>query len=152
VYFSEDRSHSFSISAAIPSFSAWALISSNTAGRTKVSVISATTFIAYCTGNIAGTQVMRGKPYLPPHRAKMADDGTETDSDAPRYVRGTTIISILLAIQVLVIISWRTMLVWENRKRAREIEGMGLSAEEAERKGQILGAQDVTDRKNVFFK
>lgn len=82
----------------------------------------------------------------------MADDGTETDSDAPRYVRGTTIISILLAIQVLVIISWRTMLVWENRKRAREIEGMGLSAEEAERKGQILGAQDVTDRKNVFFK
>jgi ACS family allantoate permease-like MFS transporter len=35
--------HSF----VIPMFSAWALISSNTAGRTKRSVISSTTFIAY---------------------------------------------------------------------------------------------------------
>jgi ACS family allantoate permease-like MFS transporter len=45
-------------SFVIPSFSAWALISSNTAGRTKISVISATTFIGYCTGNIAGSQTM----------------------------------------------------------------------------------------------
>ena len=34
-------------SFTIPSFSAWALISSNTAGRTKFSVISALTFIGY---------------------------------------------------------------------------------------------------------
>ena len=74
------------------------------------------------------------------------------DSDAPRYVRGTTIIAILLGIQVLVIIVWRQYLVWVNRKRSREVAQLGLTPEEAEQRGQILGAQDATDRQNIFFK
>ena len=39
-------------SFVIPTFSAWALISSNTAGRTKRTIMSSMTFIAYCAGNI----------------------------------------------------------------------------------------------------
>ena len=94
--------------------------------------MSATVFIAYCTGNIAGSQVLR-------------------QSDAPLYRKGTAVTAILLGLQILVIIAWRIYLVRENRRRAREIERMGISEQEAEKRGQVLGVQDVTDRKNIFF-
>ena len=116
----------------IPTFSAWALISSNTGGRTKFSVMSALTFIAYCTGNIAGSQVMQ-------------------PSDAPHYLVGTTDIAICMGIDVIITILWRVYLVWMNKRRAREVAAMNITAEEAERRGQELGARDVTDLKNPFF-
>ena len=40
------------VTFVVPLFSAWALISSNCAGRTKRSVVSSLVFIAYTTGNI----------------------------------------------------------------------------------------------------
>ncbi|ORX40473.1 major facilitator superfamily domain-containing protein [Kockovaella imperatae] len=117
----------------IPSFSAWALISSNTAGRTKISVLSAMVFIAYCTGNIAGSQVMKPK-------------------DAPHYVPGVITMSTTMGVSCLVITLWRLYLVRQNKKKAEIVAAMGLTPEEAERRGQELGAQDVTDVDNPFFR
>ncbi|RSH87150.1 hypothetical protein EHS25_003641 [Saitozyma podzolica] len=117
----------------IPSFSAWALISSNTAGRTKISVISATTFIGYCTGNIAGSQTMPPK-------------------DAPHYIPGTIACAACMGGALILIVLWRFWLVYQNRKKDEEVAAMGLTKAEEERRGQELGAQDVTDLKNPFFK
>ncbi|ORY30170.1 major facilitator superfamily domain-containing protein [Naematelia encephala] len=120
------------VTFVIPTFSALALITSNTAGRTKRTVMSSTVFIAYCTGNIAGSQVMQSR-------------------DAPHYTHGVTIIAILMAIEFITIVVWRFWLVHVNRKKAKAIELEGLSSEEVERRAQELGSQDVTDRKNPYF-
>jgi MFS family permease len=120
------------VTFVIPTFSAWSLIGSNTAGRTKRSIISSTTFIAYCTGNIAGSQVMQAK-------------------DAPYYIPGTIVMSVAMAAECLTILAWRFWLVYCNKKKAEEVAAMGLTTEEAERRGQELGADDVTDRRNPFF-
>ena len=56
-----------------------------------------------------------------------------------------------MAVETLDIICWKLWLVYQNKKRAKAISEMGISSEEAERKGQELGAEDVTDLKNPFF-
>ena len=47
-------------------FLAWTLIPSNVAGRTKKTIISSATFLGYCVGNMAGSQIFK-------------------EADAPRY-------------------------------------------------------------------
>lgn len=47
-------------------FLAWTLIPSNVAGRTKKTIISSCTFLGYCVGNMAGSQIFK-------------------NADAPRY-------------------------------------------------------------------
>ncbi|EAL19236.1 hypothetical protein CNBH3350 [Cryptococcus deneoformans B-3501A] len=120
------------VTFVVPLFSAWALISSNTAGRTKRSVMSSMTFIAYCTGNIAGSQVMKAK-------------------DAPHYIPGTIAIACCMGVEFATIVIWRIWLEYCNRKKTRAIAEMGLSEEEIEKRGQELGAEDTTDMKNPFF-
>ena len=72
--------------------------------------------------------------------------------DAPHYIPGTTIIAVLMGIDAVLIVLWRFYLVWMNKRKDREVAAMGLTAEEAERRGQELGAQDVTDLNNPFFR
>nr|XP_031861390.1 uncharacterized protein CI109_002994 [Kwoniella shandongensis]KAA5528462.1 hypothetical protein CI109_002994 [Kwoniella shandongensis] len=121
-----------SVTFVIPMFSAWALMSSNTAGRTKRSVMSSMTFIAYCTGNIAGSQVMKAK-------------------DAPHYIPGTIAIAACMGVEFITIIFWRLWLVYCNNKKRRAWEAEGLSLEDRERRAQELGAEDTTDVKNPYF-
>jgi hypothetical protein len=40
-------------------FLAWTLIPSNVAGRTKKTIISSATFLGYCVGNMAGSQIFK---------------------------------------------------------------------------------------------
>jgi ACS family allantoate permease-like MFS transporter len=54
-------------------FLAWTLIPSNVAGRTKKTIISSCTFMGYCVGNMAGSQIFKdadkpryGKQIVPP--------------------------------------------------------------------------------------
>ncbi|THW05169.1 MFS general substrate transporter [Aureobasidium pullulans] len=49
-------------------FLAWSLIPSNTAGRTKRTFTSSFTFVGYCVGNMAGSQIFKAKdaPYYIP--------------------------------------------------------------------------------------
>lgn len=51
-------------------FLAWTLIPSNVAGRTKKTIISSATFLGYCVGNMAGSQIFK-------------------EADAPRYSKLT---------------------------------------------------------------
>jgi hypothetical protein len=53
---------------------------------------------------------------------------------------------------LILIILWRFWLVYQNRKKDEIVAAMGLAQAEEERRGQELGAQDVTDLKNPFFK
>lgn len=71
--------------------------------------------------------------------------------DAPHYISGTIVMSACMGVLVIVIIIWKFWLIYINRKKARKVAEMGISAKEAERKGQELGASDVTDLKNPFF-
>lgn len=57
-----------------------------------------------------------------------------------------------MGVDILLLLVWRYYLVWQNKTRAAKIAEMGISAEEAERRGQIEGAKDVTDTKNIFFR
>lgn len=60
--------------------------------------------------------------------------------------------AVAMGAQALVIIAWRYWLVRQNRKKAQEVAEMNLSEAEAERRGQEMGAMDVTDIKNPFFR
>lgn len=53
---------------------------------------------------------------------------------------------------LILIVLWRFWLVYQNRKKDEAVAAMGLTQAEEERRGQELGAQDVTDLKNPFFK
>lgn len=71
--------------------------------------------------------------------------------DAPHYIPGTITMAACMAAQSVVILAWRYWLVYQNHKRAKIVEAEGLTPEEAERRGQELGAQNVTDLKNPYF-
>ncbi|KAK8870126.1 hypothetical protein IAR55_000696 [Kwoniella newhampshirensis] len=121
-----------SVTFVIPMFSAWSLMSSNTAGRTKRSVMSSMVFIAYCTGNIAGSQVMKAK-------------------DAPHYIPGTIAIAACMGVEFITIFIWRCWLVYCNKKKTDAMTASGMTQQEIERKAQELGAEDTTDVRNPYF-
>ncbi|VUC29999.1 unnamed protein product [Clonostachys rosea] len=116
-----------------PIFLAWSLIPSNVAGRTKKTVISSLTFLAYCIGNIGGSFVFK-------------------TSDGPRYVSGTVACSIAFALEFGIILAWRGWYMYENRRRDKAAEASGLSKEEQESEGRRLGELDVTDMENPHFR
>ncbi|VUC36597.1 unnamed protein product [Clonostachys rosea] len=114
-------------------FLGWSLVTSNVAGGTKRTVVSSLTLIAYCIGNMVGAQVFR-------------------TADAPRYLSGTIACSACFGLEVIVIIMWRLWYMYENRRRDRIAAESGLSKAEQENEGRLLGEQDVTDRKNPYFR
>lgn len=72
--------------------------------------------------------------------------------DAPRYVAGTATCCACFGLEVFVIILWRLWYVRENKRRDRLAAENGLSKEDQERQGQVLGDQDVTDLRNPHFR
>ncbi|KAI4597701.1 hypothetical protein KJ359_003976 [Pestalotiopsis sp. 9143b] len=114
-------------------FLGWSLITSNIGGTTKRTVVSSLTLISYCVGNMIGAQIFRTK-------------------DAPRYVAGTATCCACFGLEVFVIILWRLWYVRENKRRDRLAAENGLSKEDQERQGQVLGDQDVTDLRNPHFR
>ncbi|KAF5596699.1 DAL5-Allantoate ureidosuccinate permease [Fusarium pseudocircinatum] len=92
-----------------------AMVSSNFAGFTKKTTVSAMVFIVYCAGNIIGPHL-----FFP--------------SEAPGYKSGFLAVMICLAISAVLCIVLRFYLIWENKKRddagdAIEVplEGINLS-------------------------
>ncbi|KAL7412641.1 major facilitator superfamily domain-containing protein [Mrakia frigida] len=114
-------------------FLGWSLLPSNVAGRTKKTICSSITFIAYCAGNMIGAQVFRAK-------------------DAPQYLTGLLVCSISYGVQFFVIVGWRLWYVRQNRIRAEAAAAAGLSDEERENLGRELGELDTTDTKNPHFR
>ncbi|KAJ9133808.1 Major facilitator superfamily transporter [Pleurostoma richardsiae] len=114
-------------------FLAWTLIPSNTAGRTKRTLTSSFTFVGYCVGNMTGSQIFQAK-------------------DAPRYIPGTVGCSVCFGLEFCLIIIWRLVLVFRNKRRDRMLREQGVSEEERIKRGKELGEQDVTDFENPYFR
>ncbi len=60
--------------------------------------------------------------------------------------------AVAIGVECLVCIAWRYYYVWENKKRDAIVAAMGLSEEEIEIRAKEAGAEDKTDRENVFFR
>ncbi|KAI8626315.1 MFS general substrate transporter [Xylariaceae sp. FL1651] len=117
----------------IPSLLIWTFVPSNVAGRTKKTVTTTVLFVAYAVGAAVGGQILR-------------------PDDAPRYIRGLTASGILYGIAFFSLVLWRMYYIWENRRRAKIIEEMGISPEESERLGKLNAEADMTDQDNIHFK
>jgi ACS family allantoate permease-like MFS transporter len=141
-------------------FLAWTLIPSNIAGRTKKTIVSSCTFLGYCVGNMAGSQIFKdadkpryGKSSLL-LRAKEAETPIQVqnaDNDVPT-VPGTIGAAVSFGLQFVLIVAWRLYYVWQNRRRDKKAAESGISKEEQERLGRELGEVDTTDLQNPHFR
>ncbi|KAF7336778.1 MFS general substrate transporter [Mycena venus] len=111
----------------------WSMLSTNVAGRTKKSVISIVIFVAFCFGNAVGAQVFQAKW-------------------APRYRPSTIILSVMFALEFVLMVLWRAYYVAINRRRAAKLEARGLSLEERIRLGSLMGETDITDLHYVHIR
>ncbi|CAI7593544.1 unnamed protein product [Penicillium crustosum] len=75
-----------------------AMITSNTAGFTKKSTVTAIVFIAYCAGNIVGPQIMFAR-------------------EAPSYSSGFAGMVVCFACSAILSMLLRFYCIWENKKR-----------------------------------
>jgi ACS family allantoate permease-like MFS transporter len=104
----------------------------NVAGRTKRTVTLTAVFIAYFAGSAAGAQIFQA-------------------DDAPRYHRAIAIISCLYALELTIMLAWRTYYVIENRKRNKAQAAAGISEEERLRLGGINAELGMTDRSKFLY-
>ncbi|MDI1490023.1 MAG: hypothetical protein OHK93_001222 [Ramalina farinacea] len=103
---------------------------SNIAGHSKKVTCNALTIVAFCVGNILGTQTFQAK-------------------QAPGYISGKISIIATLAALCLVIVVLRLYNDWLNRKNRRLLADVG--AEEQEVMKEKMAFADQTDRHNPFF-
>ncbi|KAJ7068297.1 major facilitator superfamily domain-containing protein [Mycena amicta] len=117
----------------ISTFLAWTLYPLNMAGRTKKTVVGAMTFIAYCIGQMSGTQAFQA-------------------SDAPHYKKGLLVVSCAFGTQVLVAITWKLYYTLENGRRDKVQLAAGISEEETKLMNLRAGETDATDLQNLSFR
>ncbi|KAB8207549.1 major facilitator superfamily domain-containing protein [Aspergillus parasiticus] len=113
------------------------LVSSNFAGFTKKSTVTAILFIGYCVGNIAGPQLFK-------------------KHQAPHYYSAFAAILACFCIAVLDVVLLRVYMVWENKRRdqkqGRVIEPETKEAEDSEDSTTRRGVGDVSDWQNQNFR
>jgi len=98
----------------------------NIAGHTKKVISSAFLFLGYCTGNIVG-------PFF------------YKSDQAPTYRLGIASMIFSHLAEVVVILTLRTMLAWENRRRDKIQQG-------TERDLSSTAFSDMTDKENLNFR
>ena len=102
---------------------ALSLVTRNVAGQTKKSIVIATNFVFWATGNAIGPQVFRSQ-------------------DAPRYFLALAIILGCFVLLEVTLVSMRTYYIWQNKRRDGKIA-----------RGEVIADtlfthsfEDVTDR------
>ncbi|KAI6088450.1 MFS general substrate transporter [Hypoxylon rubiginosum] len=115
------------------SFIIWSTTGLNVAGRTKKSCAQAITFMAFCAGYCIGPQMFYA-------------------SSAPQYRPGLYFCSACFFTAELLIAVWYVWVRWENRRRDKKAEAQGLTLEQRNLEGCLLGLQDITDRENPHFR
>lgn len=103
---------------------------SNIAGHSKKVTANAFTLVAFCVGNILGTQTFQQK-------------------EAPGYKSGKLSIITTLCALILVVIALRLYNDHLNRKNKKLLASMGET--EKEELKEKMAFADKTDRKNPFF-
>ncbi|KAE8330585.1 major facilitator superfamily domain-containing protein [Aspergillus sergii] len=113
------------------------LVSSNFAGFTKKSTVTAILFIGYCVGNIAGPQLFK-------------------KNQAPHYYSAFAAILACFCIAVLDVFLLRVYMAWENkrrdRKQGRVIDPETKEAEDSEVSTTRREVGDVSDWQNPNFR
>ncbi|KAJ5272457.1 MFS general substrate transporter [Penicillium angulare] len=120
--------HNYFIPAVI-----WTFVPSNGAGRTKKSVTETAGFVAYCAVDCVEAQIFQSK-------------------DAPRCIPAIVVCSIMYALEIVIMIAWRTYYIWQNKRRAKLIADLGMSEEESGHQGRLNAELDMTDYENIRFK
>lgn len=105
------------------------MISSNIAGQTKKSTVSAMFFIAYCVGNLIGPQIINLK-------------------DAPRYVTCKIIICVLYGFGLFLLMAMRFLNVYRNKQKDKKMAELGAGY--VHRQNQEF--MDLTDMENLEFR
>lgn len=103
---------------------------SNIAGHSKKVTANALTLIAFCVGNILGTQTFQAK-------------------QAPGYISGKISIIATLSALCFVVVVMRMWNDWLNRKNKRALADMSEDSKSALR--DKMAYADQTDGNNVFF-
>ncbi|KAJ5990749.1 hypothetical protein N7499_011295 [Penicillium canescens] len=110
------------------------MITSNTAGFTKKSTVTAVVFVAYCLGNIVGPQIMFAR-------------------EAPSYPSGFAGMLVCFACSAILSISLRFYCIWENRKRdAAATAAREHPEDSASMPSAYLNLTDKTDRELPQFR
>ncbi|GME27995.1 Major facilitator superfamily [Neofusicoccum parvum] len=104
---------------------------SNIAGHSKKVTVNALTLVAFCTGNILGTQTFQSK-------------------EAPGYDSGKISIMACLSASCLVVVALRMYNGRLNKKKEAELAAM--EPEEREALREKMAFADETDRRNPFFR
>ncbi|RPB05393.1 MFS general substrate transporter [Choiromyces venosus 120613-1] len=104
-------------------------ISSNVAGYTKKTTVSAIVFIAYCVGNLIG-----------PHTINL--------KDGPMYVKAKTISLIAWCISAAILIALRFYYTRSNAARDKKMRVLGDCYQHQENQEFM----DLTDRENLEFR
>ncbi|KAJ5398829.1 Major facilitator superfamily domain general substrate transporter [Penicillium sp. CMV-2018d] len=101
------------------------MITSNTAGFTKKTTVTAVVFIAYCAGNIVGPQIMFAR-------------------EAPSYSSGFAGMLVCFACSAILSILLRFYCIWENKKR----DNIHIPSEGLEEEGgpAVLASLNLTDK------
>ena len=115
------------------SFVIWSSTGLNVAGRTKKSTAQAIVFVTFCTGFCIGPQLFFA-------------------SSAPEYRPGLYFCCACFIGILGVIVSWFFWVRWENARRDRRVEAMGLTKEQQELEGCLFGLEDMTDRQVNFYR
>jgi ACS family allantoate permease-like MFS transporter len=103
---------------------------SNIAGHSKKVTANALTLVAFCVGNILGTQTFQ-------------------NYQAPGYISGKISICACLAATCFVVVVLRLYNDWLNKQNAKKLADM--SAEEKRRLQDRIAFADLSDRQNPFF-
>lgn len=109
------------------SYLIWSQTSVNVGGRTKKSVVQALNFFFWCLGFVIGPQAFQAKT-------------------APAYRPGLYLCCACFLFDFFLLIGWYVWVNWENRRRDKAMEAMGITPEQAAIEGCLFGLQDMTDR------
>lgn len=104
---------------------------SNIAGHSKKVTVNALTLVAFCTGNVLGTQTFRS-------------------DEAPGYASGKISIMACLSASCLVVVALRMYNGWLNGKKEKQLAAM--EPEERKALRERMAFADETDRRNPFFR
>ncbi|TFK73165.1 MFS general substrate transporter, partial [Pluteus cervinus] len=114
----------------------YAYNASNTSGYTKKVTVNAMTFVAFCIGNVIGSEI-----FLP--------------QDAPHYIPGKTLIMVLMTIQISVCLVIRWVNLRLNKKKQAQVAELkarrGWTDADVQRERDRHAFADLTDRENIHF-
>ncbi|KAK8846891.1 hypothetical protein IAR55_005981 [Kwoniella newhampshirensis] len=116
-----------------PCYMIWCMTSLNVAGRTKKSVVQALNFLFWCLGFVIGPQTFQA-------------------STAPQYRPGLYFCCACFVVAELDLVAWYIWVRWENKRRDKRNEMMGITPEQAMIEGCLYGLKDMTDRQNPHFR